>query len=70
MIFFENHLGWFDWPDPIGRWEGLAMFARVVHILLVYVAVVLIAWHVGLGLEHPVFDRDRFLSRMWPFSQR
>lgn len=70
MILFGNHLGWFDLPNPIGRWEGLAMLARVVHILLAYAAVVLIAWPIGLGLKHQIFDRDRFLNRMWPFSQR
>jgi len=62
--------GGFDLPNPIGKQEGLATFARVVHIVTAYATVVVVAWHVGLGLKHQIFDRDRFLDRMLPFVRR
>ena len=55
-------------PDPIGKQEWLATSARLIHILVGYATVVFIAWHVGLGLKHHLFDRDRFLFRMLPFA--
>lgn len=62
--------GWQDLPNPIGKQEGLATLARVVHVVTSYVVVVVVAWHVGLGLKHQLFDRDRFLQRMLPFVRR
>lgn len=62
--------GWHDLPNPIGKQEGLAIFARIVHIVISYVTVIIVAWHVGLGLKHQIFDRDRFLDRMLPFIRR
>ena len=62
--------GWQDLPNPIGKQEWLAALARVVHIVTSYVVVVVVAWHVGLGLKHQLFDRDRFLNRMLPFVRR
>jgi cytochrome b561 len=62
--------GWQDLPDPIGKREGLAAVARVAHVVLAYATVVVVAWHVGLGLKHQIFDRDRFLNRMLPFGRR
>lgn len=56
-------------PNPIGKQEGLAVLAHVVHIVIAYAAIVVIAWHVGLGLKHHLFDRDGFLDRMLPFRR-
>ncbi|MBK8510066.1 MAG: cytochrome b [Candidatus Competibacteraceae bacterium] len=57
-------------PNPIGKQESLAALALVTHIVLGYAAVVFIAWHVGLGLKHHLFDQDRFLNRMLPFKRQ
>lgn len=62
--------GLHDLANPVGKHELLATLARVVHITGGYAAVVVIAWHVGLGLKHHLFDRDRFLNRMLPFRQQ
>ncbi|MBK8752615.1 MAG: cytochrome b [Candidatus Competibacteraceae bacterium] len=62
--------GGYDLPNPIGKQEGLAILARIVHIVIGYVTVIVVAWHVGLGLKHQIFDRDRFLDRMLPFVRR
>jgi cytochrome b561 len=62
--------GWQDLPNPIGKQEGLAALARVVHVVISYVVVVVAAWHVGLGLKHQIFERDRLLHRMLPFVRR
>lgn len=62
--------GIYHLPNPIGKQESLATLALVVHILTSYAAVVFIAWHVGLGLKHHLFDRDRFLNRMLPFTRQ
>lgn len=68
---FEIKLfGFHDLPNPIGKQESLAMLALVVHIVVSYAAVVFIAWHVGLGLKHHLFDRDGFLNRMRPFTRQ
>ena len=56
-------------PNPIGKQEGLALLALIVHIVTSYAAVIFIAWHVGLGLKHHCYDRDGFLNRMLPFRQ-
>ena len=55
--------GFHDLPNP-------ATLALVVHIVVSYAAVVFIAWHVGLGLKHHLFDRDGFLNRMLPFTRQ
>jgi len=62
--------GVYDLLNPIGKQETLATLALVVHIVVSYAAVVFIAWHVGLGLKHHLFDRDGFLNRMLPFSRQ
>ena len=62
--------GWYDLPNPIGKQEWLAAVARVIHIVTSYAVVVIVAWHVGLGLKHHIFDRDGFLYRMLPFTRR
>lgn len=62
--------GWHDLSNPIGKQAGLAAFARVVHVALSYATLVIVAWHVGLGLKHHLFDHDRLLDRMLPFARR
>jgi cytochrome b561 len=61
--------GLHDLVNPIGKQEWLADLARVVHIVIGYVIVVVVSWHVGLGLKHHIFDRDGFLRRMLPFMR-
>jgi cytochrome b561 len=62
--------GFHDLPNPIGKQEWLAAMARVAHSVVAYATVVVVAWHVGLGLKHHLFERDGFLNRMLPFSRR
>lgn len=62
--------GGYDLPNPIGKQEWLAAVAHVIHIVISYVMVIIAAWHVGLGLKHQLFDRDRLLDRMLPFVRR
>ena len=59
--------GLHDMLNPIGKLPWLADLARVVHIVIAYACIVVISWHVGLGLKHHLFDRDGFLRRMLPF---
>ncbi len=65
-----NLFGLHELSNPIGKQEALAFFARVVHIVIAYATVVILSWHVGLGLKHHLFDHDRFLDRMSPFVRR
>jgi cytochrome b561 len=59
--------GTYNLPNPIGKQEGLAAVARVVHITTAYALVIIAGSHVGLGLKHHLCDRDGFLRRMLPF---
>ena len=59
--------GLHDLINPIGKQAWLADLAHVAHIVISYVIVIVVSWHVGLGLKHHIFDRDRFLHRMLPF---
>lgn len=61
--------GLYDLPNPIGKQGGLATAMLAAHIVVSYAAVVFIAWHVGLGLKHHLYDRDGFLNRMLPFRR-
>ena len=60
--------GAYDLPNPIGKHETLAWWAQLCHLLLTYSAVVVISWHVGLGLKKHIYDRARFFHRMLPFG--
>ena len=62
--------GWHDLFNPLDKREWLAGLARVVHIVTAYLVLIVIAWHVGLGLKRHLFDRDGFLYRMLPFTRR
>lgn len=62
--------GAWDLPAPFGRHEGLATWARALHVMLAYAAVIVIAWHVGLGVRKNVVDGARYLQRMLPFAFR
>jgi cytochrome b561 len=62
--------GLWDLPNPLGKEATLAAIARFLHILLAYGALVVIAWHVGLGLKKHVFEDTGFLRRMLPFGRR
>ena len=52
-----------------GKQALLADIARVAHIVISYVIVVVASWHIGLGLKHHVFERNGFLRRMLPFCK-
>lgn len=56
-----------DLPNPFGKSPTPALIAWISHIVLAYGAVVVIAWHVGLGLKKQCYDGVRFLRRMLPF---
>ncbi|MEZ5661129.1 MAG: cytochrome b [Burkholderiaceae bacterium] len=58
-----------DLPNPFGKWPPGALIAWISHIVLAYGAVVVISWHVGLGLKKQCFDGARFLRRMLPFGR-
>ncbi|HVL58270.1 MAG TPA: cytochrome b [Burkholderiaceae bacterium] len=62
-------LGLYDLPDTIGRSATLAGWAHFAHVALTYAALVVISWHVGLGLKKHFVDRSRYLHRMLPFSR-
>lgn len=62
--------GLYDLPNPIAKQEVWATLALIVHVVTSYAAIVFIAWHVGLGLKHHLFDKDRFLNRMLPFNRQ
>lgn len=59
--------GLHDLPNPFGKQPLPATVAWVSHVLLAYGVVVVVAWHVGLGLKKHLFDRSGFLNRMLPF---
>lgn len=62
--------GAWDLPAPFGRHEDLAAWSRALHVTLAYAALVVIAWHVGLGIRKNVVDGARYLQRMLPFAGR
>ena len=61
--------GLHDLVNPIGKQALLADIARIAHIVISYVIVVVASWHIGLGLKHHVFERNGFLRRMLPFCK-
>ncbi len=58
-----------DLDNPIGKQEALAAVARFTHVTLAYAVLVVVAWHVGLGIKKHVYDGTGFLNRMLPFRR-
>lgn len=58
-----------DLDNPIGKQEWLAGWAQFAHVTLSYAIVIVVGWHVGLGLRKHVFERTGFLDRMLPFRR-
>lgn len=61
--------GVYDLPNPIGKIEPVSVIAWVTHVLLAYCALVVIAWHVGLGIKKHVYEKTGLLNRMLPFRK-
>jgi len=60
--------GVWDLPAPFGKQPSLAVAAQYAHVLLSYLAVMVISWHVGMGLRKQLVDSARYLQRMAPFG--
>jgi len=61
--------GLLDLPNPIGKqpaWSGLVW---TLHVVLAYAALIVIAWHVGLGIKKHVFEKSGLMNRMLPFRK-
>jgi len=61
--------GLYDLPNPIGKQPSWSWIVWSLHIFFAYCAVIVIAWHVGLGLKKHVFERSGLLNRMLPFRK-
>lgn len=61
--------GLWNLSNPIGKQTTLATIAHFMHILLAYCALMVISWHVGLGLKKHFFEDSGFLHRMLPFRR-
>lgn len=61
--------GAFDLPNPIGKQPDWSWIVWTLHVLLANVALIVIAWHVGLVLKKHVFERTGILHRMLPFRK-
>lgn len=62
--------GLYDLPNPLAKQEVLATLTLIIDVVTSYAAIVFIAWHVGLGIKHHLFDKDQFLNRMLPFGRQ
>ncbi|MEN0001491.1 MAG: cytochrome b [Pseudomonadota bacterium] len=57
-------------PNPIGKNETLAFYAKWVHIIAGYVLAATVLGHVLLVLRHQLFMRDGLLWRMLPARRK
>jgi len=60
-------LGLLPLPDPAGRNEALAEFAKPIHVLLNAALFLTACLHAAAALKHHFVDRDAVLARMVPF---
>ncbi len=58
-----------DLPNPIGKQPAWSWLVWTLHILFAYAALIVISWHVGLGLKKHVYERAGLLDRMLPFRK-
>ena len=56
-------------PNPIGKVPWLAGVAHGVHLVSVWLAMVLVSWHIGHVLKKHFVDGLPILSRMMPFGR-
>jgi cytochrome b561 len=57
-------------PSFLPHNETLAWLGHTVHIITGYAIVVFLTLHIGLVLKHQLWDKDRILQRMLPFSKQ
>ena len=57
-------------PNPLPQTEGLALAGQLIHRYTSWAILIVLALHIGLGLKHQLFDRDRYLNRMLPFTRQ
>jgi cytochrome b561 len=62
--------GLWDLPNPLGKEATVAALARFLPILLAYATLVVLSWHLGLGLKKHLFEGTGFLYRMLPWGPR
>jgi cytochrome b561 len=53
-------------PNPIGRWEALALGAKWLHVGGAVLLAAALALHLGIVLRHALLLRDGLLRRMLP----
>ena len=56
-------------PNPIGKQPGWSWLAWTAHVVLAYVLLVLIAWHIGFVLKKQFSEKSGVLERMLPFKR-
>ena len=59
--------GLYDLPNPIGKQPSWSWVVWSLHILFAYLALVVMAWHVGTLLRHRAAGNGDVLHRMLPF---
>ena len=61
--------GLYDLPNLIPKLPLPSAIMWIAHILLSYFAVIVISWHVGLGIKKHVFEKSGLMNRMLPFRK-
>ncbi len=61
--------GLYDLPNPIAKLPLPSAIMWIAHILLAYCVVIVISWHVGLGIKKHVFEKSGLMNRMLPFRK-
>lgn len=56
--------GWFDVPATLAG-EGQEDWAGLIHEVLAYVTMAIVAIHTIAALKHHFIDKSRILTRMW-----
>jgi cytochrome b561 len=64
--FSVSVFGWFTLPDFVAPDKDLAEIAVIVHEIVAYAMIVMIALHFAGAMKHHVIDRDSTLRRMLP----
>lgn len=57
-------------PTFLPKNETLAWLGHTLHIFCGYAIVVFLTLHIGLVIKHQIWDKDRILQRMLPFSKQ
>jgi cytochrome b561 len=56
-------------PNPVGKVPVLAGTSLFLHVLLGYLALIVLSWHVGHVLKKHCYDGNRYLQRMLPLAR-